>query len=162
VLQKPSRRRVKELVGSLSPHDQAILLTFLSTHTEAQPARRVRWDKHPIVLPFGVDQAVVEEIVAGGSANLPIITVSLVNLCGQRYIVCMGQHSASTVEAARRLGVSPTVHLGSASICALDEFELLAGESVWLLRRRGAAPMGFASDGIARVILDLGVRKGER
>lgn len=158
--QKLSKRRVKEIVGGLAPHDQAILLTFLSTHTEVQPSRRVRWDKHPVVFPFAADGGKMEEFVAGGPDNLPIITVSIVNLCSQRFIVCMGEHSASTAAAAERLGVPPTVHLDSVSICALDEFELLEGGQVWLLRRRNGAPMGFGSNDLARAMLQLGVKRG--
>lgn len=155
---RASKVQTKRVVMHLQPGDSTRLLMLLAVLSDDKPRRLLRWDKDPKIFLAPPDAAAVARFCAGGPADLPIITVTLATLHRQRFIVCMGEYSASTVEAARLLGVPPTISLDSCVLCAPDEFSLHAVGDLWQLRQRNRYVAQFGSDDLAQAMLAVGVR----
>lgn len=154
--------RVRDIVRRLGDHDQATLLTQLAPvkrNGAVEPTRGLM--KAPLVLPFLPNMDKVAEFCRTPD-ELGIITVLVHELYGQPFRVCIGQHSASTVEACRVLNTPVQMTFGGWYQCRPQEYRLRDGSDMWQLYWMGAPterPFEFSSDNIANIMYMLGVQR---
>lgn len=154
--------RVREIMGRLGDHDQATLLTQLAPVKRNGTVETTRGlMKAPLILPFLPNLEKVSEFCRDPD-ELGIISVMVHELYGQPFRVCIGQHSASTVEACRVLNVPIQMAFIGWYQCRPEEYRLREGQAMWELYWNGAPkdkPFEFGSDAIANIMYMLGVER---
>lgn len=154
--------RVREIMRTLSHYDQAIVLGQLAPvrrNGEVEATRGLM--KAPMILPFLPDLNKVTEFCRD-PRELGIVNVSVHELYGQPFRLCIGQHSASTVEACRVLNVPIQMTFEGWYQCRPDEYRLREGQTMWELYWKGNSndrPFEFASDDVANIMYMLGVER---
>lgn len=154
--------RVREIMRTLTPYDQALVLGQLAPVRRLGAVEATRsLMKAPMVLPFLPDMAKVSEFCRD-PRELGIITVAVHELYDQPFRLCLGQHSAATVEACRVLNVPVQMTFEGWYQCRPDEYRLREGQAMWELYWKGSLnerPFEFASDDVANIMYMLGVER---
>ncbi len=154
--------KVREIMRTLTPYDQAIVLGQLAPVRRNGTVETTRGlMKAPLVLPFLPDLSKVAEFCRD-PRELGIVNVAVHELYEQPFRLCIGQHSASTVEACRVLNVPIQMTFDGWYQCRPDEYRLREGQEMRELYWGGAPkdrPFEFGSDAIANIMYMLGVER---